>query len=127
MSVLMIEDNPDIAEMYKLKLELDGYRVTVAPSGEDGLDQVGQQLPDLLFLDIGLPKMDGLAVLGQLRTNVKTMHIPVVLLTAYDEQELKERGLKLGAVDYLIKSVTTPTSLSRRVEDWASRRQLAGV
>ena len=62
-NVLFIEDDPAVAEMYKLKLELDGYRVTVAKSGEEGLDQAKRHVPDIVFLDIRLPKMDGFAVL----------------------------------------------------------------
>ena len=117
-NVLFIEDDPAVAEMYKLKLELDGYRVTVAKSGEEGLDQAKKVLPDIVFLDIRLPKMDGFAVLENLRSNTVTKNIPVIILSNYGEKELVDRGLKLGALDYLIKSETTPASLSRGVQDW---------
>ncbi|TMD86116.1 MAG: response regulator [Chloroflexi bacterium] len=108
-NVLFIEDDPAVAEMYKLKLELDGYRVTVAKS---------DQIPDIVFLDIRLPKMDGFAVLENLRSDGVTKNIPVIILSNYGEKELVDRGLKLGALDYLIKSETTPASLSRGVQDW---------
>jgi CheY-like chemotaxis protein len=104
--------------MYKLKLELDGYRVTVAKSGEEGLDHAKNQVPDIVFLDIRLPKMDGFAVLENLRSDGVTKNIPVIILSNYGEKELVDRGLKLGALDYLIKSETTPASLSRGVQDW---------
>jgi DNA-binding response OmpR family regulator len=117
-SVLFIEDDPAVAEMYKLKLELDGYRVSVAKSGEEGLDVAQQLLPDIVFLDIRLPKMDGFAVLKSLRSDAVTKNIPVIILSNYGEKELVDRGLKLGALDYLIKSETTPASLSRGVQDW---------
>jgi CheY-like chemotaxis protein len=117
-NVLFIEDDPAVAEMYKLKLELDGYRVTVAKSGEEGLVQAKKLVPDIVFLDIRLPKMDGFAVLENLRTDSVTKNIPVIILSNYGEKELVDRGLKLGALDYLIKSETTPASLSRGVQDW---------
>ena len=116
--VLFIEDDPTVAQMYKLKLELDGYQVTMAKDGEEGLELASEVKPDIIFLDIRLPKMDGFAVLERLRGNEQTRHIPVVILSNYGERELVERGLKLGALEYLIKSQTTPANLSRGVEGW---------
>jgi len=116
--VLFIEDDPTVAQMYKLKLELDGYQVTMAKDGEEGLQLATDVRPDIIFLDIRLPKMDGFAVLERLRGNEQTRHIPVVILSNYGERELVERGLKLGALEYLIKSQTTPANLSRGVEGW---------
>ena len=116
--VLFIEDDPTVAQMYKLKLELDGYRVTMAKDGEEGLQSATEEPPDIIFLDIRLPKMDGFAVLESLRGDERTKHVPVVILSNYGERELVERGLKLGALEYLIKSQTTPANLSRGVEGW---------
>jgi two-component system, OmpR family, response regulator RpaA len=116
--VLFIEDDPAVAEMYKLKLELDGYTVTVAKDGEEGLQMANQSPPDIIFLDTRLPKMDGFAVLERLRSEERTSEIPVIILSNYGERELVDRGLKLGALEYLIKSQTTPANLSRGVEGW---------
>jgi CheY-like chemotaxis protein len=116
--VLFIEDDPAVAEMYKLKLELDGYTVTVANDGEEGLQMANQSPPDIIFLDTRLPKMDGFAVLERLRSAERTRDIPVIILSNYGERELVDRGLKLGALEYLIKSQTTPANLSRGVEGW---------
>lgn len=117
-NVLFIEDDPAVAEMYKLKLELDGYRVRVAKSGEEGLEQAKASVPDIVFLDIRLPKMDGFAVLKRLRADPVTRNMPVIILSNYGEKDLVDKGLKLGALDYLIKSETTPASLSKGVQDW---------
>jgi DNA-binding response OmpR family regulator len=117
-NVLFIEDDPAVAEMYKLKLELDGYRVRVAKSGEEGLELAKASVPDIVFLDIRLPKMDGFAVLKRLRADSVTRNMPVIILSNYGEKELVDKGLKLGALDYLIKSETTPASLSKGVQDW---------
>ncbi len=116
--VLFIEDDPTVAQMYKLKLELDGYTVKMAKDGEEGLQLATELKPDIIFLDIRLPKMDGFAVLEGLRGDEGTKQIPVVILSNYGERELVERGLKLGALEYLIKSQTTPANLSRGVEGW---------
>ena len=117
-SVLFIEDDPAVAEMYKLKLELDGYTVRVAKDGEEGLQIASDALPDIVFLDTRLPKMDGFTVLERLRATERTRHIPVIILSNYGERELVDRGLRLGALEYLIKSQTTPANLSRGVEGW---------
>ncbi len=116
--VLFIEDDPAVAEMYKLKLELDGYTVTVAKDGEEGLQVATESPPDIIFLDTRLPKMDGFAVLESLRSADRTREIPVIILSNYGERELVDRGLKLGALEYLIKSQTTPANLSKGVEGW---------
>ena len=116
--VLFVEDDPSVAQMYKLKLELDGYDVDVASDGEMALDMVAKAPPDIIFLDIRLPKLDGFGVLEALRENPTTKTRPVVILSNYSEQELVERGLKLGALDYLIKSQTTPARLADGLEGW---------
>lgn len=116
--VLLIEDDPAVLEMYRMKLELDGYRVHVAVDGEEGIERATELKPDIIFLDIRLPKMDGFAVLEGLRASDRTREVPVVILSNYGERELVERGLKLGALEYLIKSQTTPANLSRGVEGW---------
>lgn len=116
--VLFVEDDPSVAQMYKLKLELDGYHVHVAPDGEVALQMAKETVPDIIFLDIRLPKLDGLAVLEALRADAKTRHVPVVILSNYSERELVDRGLKLGALEYLIKSQTTPAKLAGGVESW---------
>ena len=116
--VLFIEDDPAVAEMYKLKLELDGYVVRVAKDGEEGLAMATDSPPDIIFLDTRLPKMDGFAVLERLRSAERTREVPVIILSNYGERELVDRGLKLGALEYLIKSQTTPANLSHGVEGW---------
>jgi DNA-binding response OmpR family regulator len=117
-NVLLVEDDPSVLEMYRLKLELDGYRVNTALDGEDGLRKAGDLRPDIIFLDIRLPKIDGLEVLRKLRMDDRTREIPVIILSNYDEDDLVARGLRLGAHEYLIKARTTPTSLSEGIEDW---------
>src|SRR5256886_14452814 len=96
--VLFVEDDEAVADMYKLKLELDGYSVTVAADGETAVDLALKDPPDLVFLDIRLPSMDGFQVLEVLRSDEGTRYVPVVILSHYGEEELVERGFKLGAL-----------------------------
>jgi len=116
--VLLVEDDPSVAQMYRLKLELDGYRVDVAPDGEIALDMARRAMPDIVFLDIRLPRLDGLGVLEALRADPATEPVPVVILSNFSERELVERGAKLGALDHLIKSQTTPARLVGGMERW---------
>jgi DNA-binding response OmpR family regulator len=116
--VLFVEDDPSVAQMYKLKLELDGYDVEVASDGEKALEYARRDLPDIIFLDIRLPKLDGFGVLEALRKDSRTERLPVVILSNYSERQLIDRGLQLGALDYLIKTQTTPAHLSSGLEKW---------
>jgi DNA-binding response OmpR family regulator len=117
-NVLLIEDDPAVLEMYRMKLSLDGYQVDVATDGEEGLSRAFELRPDIIFLDIRLPKKDGFEVLQALRENPATATTPVIMLSNYGERELVERGLKLGAHEFLIKANTTPSSLSEGIGEW---------
>jgi CheY-like chemotaxis protein len=119
--VLFVEDDVSVAQMYRLKLELDGYIVDVAGDGLAALEKARALAPDIIFLDIRLPKLDGIGVLEALRADESTAHIPVVILSNWNEKELVERGARLGALDHMIKSQTTPTRLSQRLSEWLKR------
>ena len=116
--VLFVEDDPAVAQMYRLKLELDGYSVEIATDGVQAVAKALADPPDIVFLDIRLPKLDGLGVLEALRGQEQTKQIPVVILSNYSERKLINRGLKLGALEYLIKSQTTPAKVAGGVEGW---------
>ena len=116
--VLFVEDDASVAQMYQLKLELDGYHVVVAPDGLTALEMARVLLPDIIFLDIMLPKMDGLEVLEALRSDPRTASIPTVILSDWNEKEYIERSERLGALDHLTKSQTTPAKLSRLLQGW---------
>ncbi|PYQ26279.1 MAG: DNA-binding response regulator [Acidobacteria bacterium] len=99
--VLIVEDNRDLAYGLRNNLEIEGYDVDVAGDGAEGLGRAKATRPDLVVLDLMLPKMDGFRVLRALRDDGLTM--PVLVLTARGEESDKVRGLKLGADDYLTK------------------------
>ena len=116
--VLLIEDEPEVLELYRLKLTLDEYNVVTASNGKDGLKKAVDESPELIFLDIKMPEMDGFEVLKKLRSDTKTKNIPVVILSNFDEQDMIEKGLSLGANEYLIKSQFTPEEISSKIKNW---------
>jgi DNA-binding response OmpR family regulator len=114
--VLLVEDDQSVSEMYRVRLEMDGYRVLVAADGVTGLQLIRQLAPQLVLLDYRLPRLDGAAVLRALRADEATRDQPVVMLSAYDEPRLVAEGRDLGALAWLVKSHTTPTELTAVVK-----------
>jgi Response regulator containing a CheY-like receiver domain and a GGDEF domain len=93
----------DISNMLRIYFQSQGYEVAVAPRGGDALEMCRQQLPNIVVLDIMLPDIDGYEVCRQLRSNLRTSHIPIIFLTQKDERSDKIQGLELGADDYITK------------------------
>ncbi|MFI5285173.1 MAG: PleD family two-component system response regulator [Candidatus Dormibacteria bacterium] len=114
--VLVIEDDAEAAEMYRLRLTGDGYDVVVGSDGEEGLRLAVAELPDFIYLDLRLPKLDGFEVLERLRAMPATAQIPVIILSNYGDPELQQRGLQLGALEFLVKADVTPRQLTSKVE-----------
>jgi DNA-binding response OmpR family regulator len=111
-TVLVVDDEPNIADLIELYLRREGYRVVKAPNGEDGIKAVSEQRPRLVVLDVGLPDIDGLEVCRRLRA---TSAIPVIFLTARDTEVDRVLGLELGADDYVTKPFS-PAELVARVK-----------
>lgn len=103
-TILVIDDDPDLAMGLAVRLRSHGYTVTAAPDAITGFARVLNDSPDLVLLDLGLPGGDGLTVLDRIRTNLQTQFIPVVVLTARD-LSFQERARDLGAQAYLQKPV----------------------
>jgi PleD family two-component response regulator len=101
--ILVVEDDFDISNMLRIYFKSQGYDVSVAPRGGDALEMCRQQLPNVVVLDIMLPDIDGYEVCRQLRSNLRTSHIPIIFLTQKDERSDKIHGLELGADDYITK------------------------
>jgi len=120
--VLMVEDHPDIADLYQLKLQLDGYRVAVASDGVAGLRLARSFLPDLILLDIHMPQLDGLQVLTALREDEATDDVPVVICSEDDSPQLIKEAHRLGAAAYLVKANLLPSRLSKTVGDVLGHR-----
>jgi DNA-binding response OmpR family regulator len=100
--VLFIEDDEHLAETYKLRLELDGYRVTVADSQAQALRVLSTHVPDLIFLDVTVPDMDAWDMLRYLRDGLQTRYVPIIILSPEGSQEFLRRGLALQAHDHML-------------------------
>ena len=108
--VLIVEDDEDIAQVLQRSLRLEGYEVRVAGDGLKALEEANSFLPDLVILDLGLPKLDGVEVARQLRQREDT---PILMLTARDAVEARVEGLDSGADDYLVKPFERQELLAR--------------
>ncbi len=111
-TVLVVDDEPNIADLIELYLDREGFRVVKAATGEDGVRAVADHRPRLVVLDVGLPDIDGLEVCRRLR---RTSSIPVIFLTARDGEVDRVVGLELGADDYVTKPFS-PSELVARVK-----------
>ena len=120
--VLMVDDHPDIADLYQLKLQLEGYRVAVASDGVAGLSMARSLMPDLILLDIHMPQLDGLQVLAALREDTATDEVPVVVCSEDDSPQLIKEARRLGAVAYLVKANLLPSRLSKTVGEVLGQR-----
>jgi DNA-binding response OmpR family regulator len=112
--ILVVDDEPSIVEVVGLYLEREGYRVTVARDGQAALDAVRRERPDLIVLDLMLPKMDGLEITRRLRAH-GDVPIPIIMLTAKKEEMDRIIGLEMGADDYVVKPFS-PRELVSRVK-----------
>lgn len=108
--ILIVEDEKPIADILQFNLEKEGYRVAVAYDGEEGLVKVEEDPPDLVLLDLMLPKKDGMEVCREIR---KEHHMPIIMLTAKDSEIDKVLGLELGADDYVTKPFSTRELIAR--------------
>lgn len=102
--ILLVEDDQVLANVYKTRLELEGFRVAEVFNGEDALSAALKFKPDLILLDAMMPKISGFDVLDILKNTPETINIRVIMLTALSQQEDRERAEKLGADEYLVKS-----------------------
>ena len=108
--VLVVEDDEEIAQVLQRSLRLEGYEVRIAGDGEEALDQSAAFNPDLVILDLGLPKLDGIEVARRLRS---ADDVPILMLTARDALESRVEGLDSGADDYLVKPFERQELLAR--------------
>lgn len=115
--ILLIEDDPFLLDMYVTKFKEVGFDIDVAQDGEMGVLKTKELMPDLVLLDVVLPKKDGFEVLKILKSDKQTAKIPVVLLTNLGLESDVKRGLELGAQSYIIKAHFTPTEVVVKVKE----------
>lgn len=116
-TILLVEDEADLREIYEMKFKLGGYKVISTDSGAAGVDLAIHKKPDLVLLDIILPEKSGFEVLEELKRNLKTKDIPIVILSNLGQDWEIKKGKKLGAVKFLTKANVTPKEVVKIVED----------
>lgn len=114
--ILLVEDDPFLLSMYTTKFELENFKVIASEDGAKGLKLARKEKPDIILLDILLPKMDGFAVLEALKSDKSLKRIPVILLTNLSQKDEVEKGLNLGADDYLIKAHFMPSEVVEKIK-----------
>lgn len=115
--ILVVEDDKFLRELIVQKLIKEGYETSEAVDGEQGIKKVKEEKPDLVLLDLILPGIDGFEVLSKKREDPSVVQIPVIILSNLGQKEDVERGLKLGAVDYLIKAHFTPGEIIEKIKN----------
>jgi two-component system, OmpR family, phosphate regulon response regulator PhoB len=111
--ILIIEDERGLTEVLSYNLEREGYEVLIAHDGQEGLRKAQMQLPDIILLDLMLPKVDGLEVCRELRAGERTRHVPILMLTAKAEETDQVVGFRMGADDYVTKPFSIKVLLQR--------------
>lgn len=114
--IIIAEDEPVLIEMYKLYFERAGYEVLKAGNGRECIDFVKKEKPNIILLDILMPKLDGWEVLKQLKADPETKQVPILVFSNLGQTQEIQKGLDLGADDYVIKSNMTPKELLEKVE-----------
>jgi len=117
--ILMIEDNPFLRKIYRNKFTSIGFEFIEATNGEEGLNKVISEKPDLVLLDLILPRKNGLDVLIEMKKNKETKNIPVIILSILGQEKDVKRGLSLGAQDYLVKTRISLSEVVDKVKKWS--------
>jgi DNA-binding response OmpR family regulator len=119
--IILVEDNATLAKAYAIALSQDGHKVDVGGDEQSLRMMLAVGLPDLLLLDIGLPGIDGLEILRELRLDRRLQGIKVAILSNYTDRDRIHRALKLGVLEYVEKAATSPTLLTQQVRTWLER------
>ncbi|MBU1036723.1 response regulator [Patescibacteria group bacterium] len=117
-SILLIEDEEMLSSMYETKFSKENFEIRKALDGETGLRLAQEKKPDLILLDIIMPKLDGFTVLKKIKADPNLKDVPVVLLTNLGQDEDVEKGKKMGVVGYLVKANTTPAQVVEKVKEY---------
>lgn len=113
--ITVVEDDKFLRELITQKLSKEGYDITEAVDGEEGIETIKEEKPDLILLDLILPGIDGFEVLARIKSDPGISEIPVIILSNLGQKDDIERGLKMGAKDYLIKAHFTPEEIIKKI------------
>lgn len=113
--ILIVEDDQFLRELIVQKLTKENFDIVEAQDGEEGIKMIQTENPDIVLLDLILPGIDGFEVLSRAKNDPKTAHVPIIILSNLGQEEDVQRGLQLGAVDYMVKAHFTPGEIVERV------------
>jgi len=122
--IVLVEDDKQLVEMYRERFKKENFIVEVATDGDLAIKVINQERPDMVLLDLMLPKKGGINVLQILKSNPETKEIPVIVLTAYPQDEYRVATLRDGAIDFISKSEVMPKEVVERVKkaiNWESK------
>ena len=122
--ILIIEDNEEFRKIYSDRFTFDGYEVLEAVDGEQGLLLMKKELPDLILLDIVMPKKDGFEVLREMMQDKELKGIPVIILSILGEEKDIKKGLELGASDYTMKGFYSPNEILSKIRSLLARKDV---
>lgn len=118
--VLVIDDDPTLRDMYVTRLSAENFAVDQASDGQQGLAKANEIPPDVILLDLRMPNVSGLEVLEMLKTTAKTKDIPVIVLSALGDDDLRKQAADRGAADYLVKAETMPADVVKKIKSVVS-------
>ena len=116
-NVLLVDDDLTLREMYEERLKAEGFNIIQATNGEEALQKAKESKPNVILLDIMMPKVNGFDVLKELKADDDLKDIPVIILTALIQDVDRVQGKKLGAVDYIVKSETMPGEVIAKIKN----------
>lgn len=116
--VLMIEDDPLIVKIYSTRLKADGYEVYSAENGEDGLKLLSEKKPDLIILDVMMPRIDGFGVLSRIMADEQMKSIPVLVYSNLAADEEIVRAKSMGAREFIVKADVSPTEMVAKIKQY---------
>jgi len=120
-TILLAEDDPFILDIYSSQFRVEGFRVDVARDGQMALDKIKTNLPDLLVLDINLPKINGAEILKSLREDIRTKNVKVIVLSNYDENAINEKYNtnlgEMGVLKVFLKVSVTPSEITTVIKE----------
>lgn len=120
--ILIVEDDPLIVKIYTTRLKADGYDVLSAENGEEGIKIAEESFPDLIILDVMMPRVDGFAVLERLRKNPSFKDTPILMYSNLNNEEEIERAIKMGVTEFLVKANLSPTQMVLKMKQYADKQ-----
>ena len=119
--ILFVEDDPLIVKIYTTRLTADGFQVLSAENGEDGLKLAETEIPDLIVLDIMMPRMDGFGVLAKIRANERMKTTPVLVYSNLAQEDEIARARQMGATEFIVKANLSPTEMVTKIKQYLNK------